>query len=105
MNSSRAQSKGDIRQTYRAQNKRLRQIQSQPRLNQKALLPTEMERKNAVERNPFPWGDKTTLNNFSSTSLLIYERESNNTAVRLVFGWFIFRNAGAERRFSLSTRS
>jgi len=51
---------------------------------------------NAVERNPFPLGEtKNTPNNYSSTSLLIHERASNNTTVRLVFGRFIFRYAGA----------
>jgi hypothetical protein len=42
------------------------------------------------------------LNYYSCTPLLIYERASNNTTVRLVFGRFIFRYAGAKRRFSLS---
>ena len=52
--------------------------------------------KNAVERNPFPLGEtKNTPNNYSSMSLLIHERASNNTTVRLVFGRFIFRYAGA----------
>ena len=47
-------------------------------------------------------GNETILNYYSSTSLLIYERAGNNMTVRLVFGRFIFRYAGAERRFSLS---
>ena len=90
-----------------AQNKRLRQIQSQPLLGRKGPPPNgNSSSKNAVERNSFPLGEtKNTPNNYSSTSLLIHERASNNTTVRLVFGRFIFRYAGAERRFSLSTRS
>jgi hypothetical protein len=80
-----------------AQNKRLRQIQSQPLLGRKGPPPNgNSSSKNAVERNPFPLGEtKNTPNNYSSTSLLIHERASNNTTVRLVFGRFIFRYAGA----------
>jgi hypothetical protein len=102
--------KGDIEQTCRhiqsrqerytlvsARNKRLRQIQSQPRLGRKGPHHNgNSSSKNAVEGNSFPLGEtKNTPNNYSSTSLLIHERASNNTIVRLVFGRFIFRYAGA----------
>jgi hypothetical protein len=80
-----------------ARNKRLRQIQSQPRLGRKGPHHNgNSSSKNAVEGNSFPLGEtKNTPNNYSSTSLLIHERASNNTTVRLVFGRFIFRYAGA----------
>jgi hypothetical protein len=69
---------------------------TQPRLRRKGAPPNVVTGKNAIERNPFPLGEtKNTPNNYSPTSLLIHERASNNTTVRLVFGRFIFRYAGA----------
>ena len=78
------------------QNKRLRQIQSRPRLGRKGPPPKSVTRKTPSNVIRSLEGEtKNTPNNYSSTSLLIHERASNNTTVRLVFGRFIFRYAGA----------